>query len=290
MKTNKRKLFTASILAMLVLSSFAASPVWKISAEENHIYVGGTVHLLSKEDFPLPGAFEKAYLGSQVIYFEVDITEVSSMEFAQKLMVKNMYMGDDDITKHLKAETINRLKEFLQSKNMTLDSLKKMKPGFLTLMLATAEMQRLGMAETGVDQIYNDRAIRDKKRTGALETADEQLAFISNMGDGNADELIIHSIEELGELTNVMNQTKEAWRKGDLKGLEDAALDTWKDNFPELYHELLVGRNNNWLPQIKALLKTKETEFVLVGALHLSGESGVIAQLQKAGFTVQQLD
>jgi len=270
---------------------FAASPVWKVSKGANHIYIGGTVHLLSKEDFPLPKAFENAYLDSHAVYFEVDIAEVNSMAFVQKLMLRNMYTGDDEITKHLKPETVKRLKEFLQSKNMTLESLKKMKPGFLSLMLATTEMQRLGMAETGVDQFYNDKAVKDKKKIGALETADEQLEFISNMGgDGNEDELIIHSIDELSELAGVLNKTKDAWRKGDLNGLEEAALDSWKNDFPELYKELLVDRNNNWLPQIKSLLNNKEVEFVLVGALHLSGESGVIAQLREAGFTVKQLD
>ncbi|MDA3924719.1 MAG: TraB/GumN family protein [Kiritimatiellae bacterium] len=290
MNIVKRQIFTALLLVTLALSSFGASPVWKVSKGQSHIYIGGTVHLLSKEDFPLPNAFEKAYLNSQAVYFEVNINEVNSAEFAQKLLIQNMYVGDDDITKHLKPQTIKQLDDFLETKNMTLDSLKKMKPGFLSLMLATTEMQRLGMAEVGVDQFYSNKAVKDKKKTGALETADEQLKFITNMGCGNEDELIVHSIEELGEIASVLTETKSAWRKGDLKELENAALDTWIDDFPELYKELLVDRNNNWMPQIKAMFGTEETEFILVGALHLSGEQGLIAQLRKAGFKVKQLD
>jgi uncharacterized protein YbaP (TraB family) len=38
------------------------------------------------------------------------------------------------------------------------------------------------------------------------------------------------------------------------------------------------------------MLKTGEVEFVLVGALHLVGDEGVIAQLAAKGYTVQMLD
>ena len=286
----KKLIALTTIIFALISTANASSPVWKVSKGGTHIYIGGTVHLLSKEDYPLPQAFEKAYHDSQVICFEVDISQINTIEFAQKLMVKNMYLGDDDITKHLKPETVKRLKKFLQSKNMTLDGLKKMKPGFLALMLTTTEMQRLGMGESGVDQFYSDKAVKDKKRIAALETADAQIELISKMGAGNEDELIIHTIEELHEVADVLDATKAAWRKGDMKGLEIASLDSWKDDFPELYKELVVDRNNNWLPQIKDMLKSKEVEFVMVGALHLSGKPGVLAQLRKAGFTVKQLD
>ena len=286
----KKLIALATIILALISTANAASPVWRVSKGSTHLYIGGTVHLLSKKDYPLPQAFEKAYNDSQVICFEVDISKINTIEFAQKLMVKNMYLGDDDITKHLKPETVERLKEFLQSKNMPLDGLKKMKPGFLVLMLTTTEMQRLGMGESGVDQFYSDKAVKDKKRISALETADAQIELISNMGAGNEDDLIIHMIEELHEIVDVLDETKTAWRKGDLTGLELASLDSWKDDFPELYKELVVDRNNNWIPQIKDMLKSKEVEFVLVGALHLSGRPGVLAQLRKAGFTVKQLN
>lgn len=156
-------------------------------------------------------------------------------------------------------------------------------------MLVNVELQRLGMAESGVDQFYSDKAVGDKKRLVALETPEEQLEFITKMGAGIEDEVILHSIEELGELADLMDQTKAAWRQGDLKELEKVALDSWREDFPELYKELVVDRNNNWLPQIKKMLQSAESEFVLVGALHLSGDQGVLEQLRKAGYTVKQL-
>lgn len=105
--------------ASLVLGATAAAPVWKVSSEGRHLYIGGTVHLLAKADYPLPPAFERAYHDSQVICFEVDLAALSSAEFMQKLMAQSRYTGDDEITKHLKPETVEKLKSYLQSQGLT---------------------------------------------------------------------------------------------------------------------------------------------------------------------------
>ena len=51
----------------------------------------------------------------------------------------------------------------------------------------------------------------------------------------------------------------------------------------------MVERNNAWMPQIEALLTTEEVEFVLVGALHLVGDDGLLAQLSAKGYRVERL-
>ena len=286
----KKQTVLLLLLTILFSRYLSAAPVWKVSKGKNYLYLGGTIHLLSKSDYPLPAAFETAYNDSKKIIFEVDLASVNSAEFIQKLMLANMYVGDDDdITKHLKPETIKKLKEFLKGRNMALESLKKMKPGFLSIMLATVEMQRMGMVEGGVDQFYTDKAVKDGKPIGQLETAEEQLKFISNMGIGNEDDLILHSIDEMDSIDEMMADMKKAWRAGELSDLEKMEMADWKTEFPDLYKELLVDRNNNWMPQIKAMFGTKEIEFVLVGALHLSGEDGLLAKLKKAGYKVKKM-
>ena len=62
-----------------------------------------------------------------------------------------------------------------------------------------------------------------------------------------------------------------------------------KAEFPDLYDNLVVKRNNNWMPKLTALTDSKAKEFVLVGALHLSDKEGLINQLKLAGFTIDQL-
>ena len=43
------------------------------------------------------------------------------------------------------------------------------------------------------------------------------------------------------------------------------------------------------MEQIKPMLKSPETELILVGALHLVGTEGLISRLKRAGCKVEQL-
>ena len=61
----------------------AESPVWKVSHGDNHLYLGGTIHLLGKDDYPLPPAFEKAYQDSSKLVFEADIQKFQSPDQSQ---------------------------------------------------------------------------------------------------------------------------------------------------------------------------------------------------------------
>ncbi len=48
---------------------------------------------------------------------------------------------------------------------------------------------------------------------------------------------------------------------------------------------LIKKRNDNWMQTLPALFK-KQSNFVAVGALHLAGPDGLVAQLERRGYTV----
>jgi uncharacterized protein YbaP (TraB family) len=62
-----------------------------------------------------------------------------------------------------------------------------------------------------------------------------------------------------------------------------------RDQAPAVYDSLLRQRNLKWMPQIEAMLRDSDREFVLVGAAHLVGEDGLLEMLQARGYDVSQL-
>ena len=52
----------------------------------------------------------------------------------------------------------------------------------------------------------------------------------------------------------------------------------------------MTDRNQRWLPQIEALLKEDQNCMVVVGALHLVGQGGLLELLRKQGYKVTQLE
>jgi uncharacterized protein YbaP (TraB family) len=170
-----------------------------------------------------------------------------------------------------------------------MDNLVKFKAGMVSVTLTIVELQRLGLAGTGVDQFFSQRAANDRKEIGALETAQEQLMFIATMGEGKEDELIAYTLRQIEDLPEMMQAMKAAWRAGDNAKMEAVALRPMEKDFPVMTDRFVEDRNDAWLPRIEAMFETEAVEFVLVGALHLVGEEGLLEQLKAKGYEIDNL-
>lgn len=268
--------------------SIAETSVWKISKGNQHLYLGGTIHILAEADYPLPSSYEKAYRSSQRIILETDLQKLQSPEFQQRMLVGLTYENGKSLKDVLSTQTYKKLDDYCTSRNIQLSSIHAFKPGLLTSALLMMEMQRLGLAGVGVDSFFDSRARQDARPLGELETVEQQLGFLKNMGTGIEDEFIEYSLGDLESLSTLMTSMKKAWRMGDMQALERIGLEPYIDKFPQTMDNLLARRNNAWMPKIEAMLMSKEIEFVLVGALHLVGEQGLLTQLKSRGYTLEQ--
>ena len=281
------------VLLLLCLSPLAAvaeTSVWRVSGHGNTLYLGGTIHILGKSDFPLPSAFQSAYDEADTVVLETDMSILRTPEYQREILLKTTYSGDGSVIQDLSPETVKLLRDHLEQRGVPPASLFRFKPGMLSVTLTVLELQQLGFTEAGVDEYFWRQALEDEKALGYLESADEQIEFLVNMGKGHEDELIRQSIMEMEKLPGYMNALREGWRQGNMKQLEAVGLETWVDQFPMLYETLLVDRNRNWIPEIERLLKTEDVELVLFGALHLMGEEGILAMLEDRGYRIEQLD
>lgn len=277
------------ILLCLAFSfqTFAETTLWKVSKGNSELFIGGTIHVLSLADYPLPKEFSKAYKQSQRIIFETDIAAMANPKIQKQLMQRMTYQSGKMLKNDITAETYKTLSDYLASVGLSIKMYNQFKPSMIVITLLMIELQRLGMAEAGVDSYFNSQASVDGKLLGQLETVQVQLDVLENLGKGQEDAMILSTIDEMKELPLVMEKIKKAWRKGNTSGLEKIGISPMKIDYPDLYRLLLVSRNNAWVPKIEALLLTPEVEFILVGALHLVGQDGVISQLKQLGYKVE---
>ena len=276
------------LLCLLVpFHTFAETSVWRVSNGDSELFIGGTIHVLSVTDYPLPVEFEQAYNQSHTIVFETDLAAMAQPEAQQQLLQRIMYKQGKSLEDDLNPQTYQTLVDYTASVGLRIESLNQFKPPMVIITLLMTELHRLGMADTGVDNYFNQKALVDGKALGELESLQEQFLIIENMGKGHENEMILSTIEEMKELPLIMGEMKNAWRRGDVKHLEKVGISSMKTDFPGLYRLLLVDRNNAWIPKIEALLVTPEIEFILVGALHLVASEGVISKLRALGYSVE---
>ncbi|BDX06888.1 GumN protein [Planctobacterium marinum] len=249
------------------------------------------MHILTNEDYPLPNQFNEAFQKGQLITFETDIATVASIEF-QRNFLNAMALSADEprLMQQLTKETRQALEKKLASHAIPLTQFNNFKISMVLLNLALAEYRALGFTAPGVDATFHQKAVEQNKAIAALETPEEQINFLASMSDANAEQLVRYTLKDLENMPDYVSQLKSAWRTGNLPLFTEIGIKPFMDDYPHIYHIIIKARNDNWLAKIDEYIQTAEIESLFVGALHLAGPDGLVAQLKKQGYEVQQLE
>ncbi len=274
---------------LLACSAFAESSVWKISKGKDYFYLGGTIHLLTAEDHPLPGEFNAAYKDSSIMFFETDIVATQSPGFQSKLMSAMMYSDDRTLASELNKKTYRKLEAFMLSRQIPIENFVRFQPWGVSLVITMLEYQRLGMMpDYGVDAYFNNLAVSENKKVESFETGEEQIGFLLSMAELNPNLCIEYTLRDLENLPGFITFMTKSWRSGDVESFsKNALLIQMKMEFPEMYNVMVTNRNNNWMKQLPSLIDSSAKEFVLVGVMHLNGKEGLLNQLKNQGFKVE---
>ena len=134
---------------------------------------------------------------------------------------------------------------------------------------------------------FLERARRDGKSVGGLETVHDQIAVFESLSMDAQANYLMASLEQAHDLPKEVNEMVRAWQRGDAQWFEtEMKSDIGRD--PALYQSLLVARNRKWIARIEALLNDDENYLVIVGTRHLVGQGSVLDLLRKDGIVATQ--
>lgn len=286
LKISLKNVLTTLMLVMFVFQAFAGekeekSLLWKISGNglKENSYLFGTIHMICKDQFYMDERIENALASSKVLAMELNMADPNLMAEMQKLSVNP---GFANIKGEFSAEQASALDKFLTtSYGAGLDQLGILKPFVLSSMVL---VKMLPCTEQSSYELFlTEKAKEQSKTVKGLET----VAFQMGVFDQIPQKL---QIDELGKMVTNPEGMEEfdklvgAYLDQDLDRLYD--LITENDMFREYGNLLLEDRNKNWIPKIEEMVK-EQTTFIAVGSGHLGSETGVIALLRKAGYTVE---
>lgn len=291
----RRAWLAASALAALFAAAAvqAATPPrnfgWKVTSPQGAIYIVGSVHLLSKDFYPLNPALEKAYKDSDLLVEEVDIAEMTSPMTQTTTLMRGMQPSSVPLDKVLSPSTMAALSRKSQDLGLPLEALKQFKPWMIALTLEAMEWQKAGFdQDLGLDKHFYDQAQADGKVVQGLETTQYQISRFDEMPMDLQDHLLSETLKSIDTEQASMSRLIEAWRTGDGPAVERIVLKDLQQE-PQLYQRLLVDRNKNWLPKLDALFARGGRAMVVVGAAHLVGPDGLLAMFKAKGYKVEQL-
>jgi hypothetical protein len=262
--------------------------LWKITDDNNTVYLLGSIHILPESAHPLPKSMQEAYEASEQLIVEVSQGDMGA-GVATMLLNKGQYQDGSTLAQNISAETYRAVGEQLKQMNLSPKMLDPYKPWFAGLMLAMITMEKQGYSqESGVEVHFETQAREDGKSVESLETPEEQIEMLSSISDDMGEEMLMQMIDESDTLLKKLDEMVGYWRAGQTQKLADL-LNAEMENYPELRDRLLVERNRNWIPVLEETIAGDQNTLVIVGAGHLIGEESVVDLLRDKGHEVTRL-
>ncbi len=282
------RLLLALAAVLLPFGIAAADPtVWAVTGRNNTLYLFGSVHLLPEGGFDIAGELEQAYRDAELVCFEVDIGALTPATTLSTTLARAIDPEGRGLYELL-GQSAARVREAAAAAEIDLAPLESFEPWFVGITVSVMALQQHGyVADHGVEQIIQRAAKLDGKPGCGLETLDEQLAILDSLPAEEQLEMLLQSLEDSTEIEEEMKRLFDAWQDGDDKPLTRQLEEEFAD-YPELAERLIYARNERWADQVAALLERPDDVLVVVGALHLVGEQGLPAKLERRSFRIDR--
>jgi uncharacterized protein YbaP (TraB family) len=296
---RRRRILGATFLAALVAALVGTATIatqasrggksfmWRVERGGQIGWLVGSIHVLTPEYYPLPETMQKAFLRSAILLEEADLREMASPEVIELMRTKAIYAGAETLKTSVSAETYQLTADRAAKIGLPMEAVDRMRPWLMTLTLVAAEMKAAGFDPAlGVDRHFFEKSERMGKKFRTLETMAEQLDIFAGFSPQLQEAMLLDTLKSLDDEIGRMQTVAKAWQAGDAEAIERLVLGSiMKD--PPLYDAVIVKRNRNWVPKIEACLDEGHC-FVVVGAAHLLGPDGLLANLKQKGYTVEQ--
>ena len=287
---NRRVILLVALCAMLFsLRAANAAPgrkqfLWRVVNVPTPFYIVGSMHALRAEDYPTDlNEFNLAIGQSQQFIFERDPRANDPLDLWRKLTAQGAYPRGVTIQQRVSPSTFALLKRIAR---IPQSAYERQKPWAIAALNLKAQGMDTVKSEWSMDHYIYQKARRLGQSSG-LETMDEFVRSFSEMNDRESESFFLQSVEYGQRSPELLYQTIAAWKAGSTSRMYQ--LYAPRANGAAGYWRWIEKRSAFWVPRIERAMKSGAPTMVIVGALHLCGPRGVIAELQRRGYKLEQL-
>ena len=284
-------IYTGCILQPPRADSIAAEKrsLWRVRAQNNVVYLLGSIHYLKPQNYPLAKEMEAAFKDAKKLIFEINLESIEGGQAQQLMASKGIYTDRTTLKDHVAQSTYALTEKQLKELGLDIQIFNPFKPWFTALTVLALKLQALGFDPgKGIDQYFFHKAKIEKKEVDGLETLEYQFGLFDGMPERVQEAMLLETLNGSDLTETAVDAIVKAWSAGDLQALDAALLQGMRE-YPEVYQRLIVDRNRAWLPKIESFLSQNGDTLVVVGVGHLAGRDGLIEMLKAKGYSVEQL-
>ena len=292
-----RALRVCAAAAALLALALAAAPadaqrferglLWRIEgggAPPSHVF--GTIHVDDPRVTKLPPEVAREFKEAHSLTLEVGLDATSVLTLANRML----YLDGRDLPGTVGAELYGKVEVLTSRLGLPEPVLRMFKPWAAALLLSMPQQNSADV----LDLMLARNAAEQKKPIYEVESMDEQIAAFEGMAEADQVALLRHAVDNHERMPRVIGRLIEAYLARDLAAMwriseetGDAGAEAKRLN--EIFtRRLLDERNVRMTERMQARLK-KGGAFIAIGALHLYGDRGVLALLERRGWRVMRI-
>lgn len=268
---------------MAQLPTVENSIFWEVSGNglEKSSYLFGSHHLMGSQYVDTLANVQTKFDSSSTIVCEVLFDSTHMLKMIQFATMKDTTL-DQLLPPEWYRETETWLAELSEYDQLSVFN--RFNPATVQVTILQFLHEKIyGRGGTAMDIYLQEKAKTQGKTLTALETVDEQLeAFFHSTSYRKQADLLIEFVDHRETAEEELIRFNQLYLNQNLSAVEIASRDKYTKE--ELY-ETLDARNERWLKILPAEFSRGST-FVVVGALHLAGENGLVNHLRKLGYYV----
>lgn len=273
-------LIVGFISSLQLLKAQEDALLWRVSGKGivKPSYIFGTIHAICEEDMEISDTLLHKFNSTEQLVMEIDMNDPALMlKYQQGKVMKNGQTLDELMSE----EEYNLLKNFMRdSLNIPIALMNNFKPFFIGMMYFSKFLECNPQA---YDLKFVKMARERNIEIAGLESIESQFEIFEKIPlEEQVDNLLqqtIHFDEAKKEYLNIIRLYKNEQIQELLDLVKESALNKYQS-------ELLINRNQLWIPAIEKMAGEKPS-FFAVGAAHLAGEKGIINLLQENGYTIE---
>ncbi|MEZ6017299.1 MAG: TraB/GumN family protein [Planctomycetota bacterium] len=237
-------------------------------------YLLGTVHLPDPRVLKLPEVVERAFAAADAVYTEIPATPAAELQiFGASRLPK-----EESLASIIGEPLMKRLHARLAGARLPVGLFDSFRPWAVASTLPLLDILADISTTEPLDKALYNRAVKEGKRVGALETVAEQIAVFDGLEQSEQVTMLREAIDQLeryeAQERNALEELIQAWLSGDLArlvALLEEGLGADEALAQKLEQRLVWSRNALMAARMHDAIVAKPTEvlFFAVGALHL---------------------
>ncbi len=282
---------------------FANGNFWRATRGTEVITIAGTYHFDDPRHLDNLAALTPAITGASTVLVEAGPEEEKAlMDLIAKDPSSMVITTGPTLQQQLPPEVWDPLSKALSDRGIPAFMGAKFRPWYVLTLLSIPPCAMAGMTEKpkGLDRMVIDTALAAGVPIKALEPFDTIFTIFDSMTPQELTEMLVSTlaIEDYSEdyFTTLVDgyfagESRQSWElmrfmSYDLPGYTRQEIDA---EFARMEELVASSRNRNWVP-VLTRAAAEGPVFTAFGALHLSGQDGVLNLLQAQGFTIEALN